>query len=352
MKYFLHIGAEKTGERFLQNFLSLNAGVFLKKGIAYANTIIDSQELKLLANASFNKNKSLPFFGKKDHSFPFKEEKGIVKKLQAYKDIFDNESILFSSEILQASKVEDLDSFRSHLRKTGIDEIKVILYIRDQIGVAPALFSSLVRSGATIDHIPFPQEIDHNNDRFKNAFDYRQLIERFSLVFGESNLIVRLFHPLTLKNKSILEDFTSVLKVEWSDNFLIPPLEKKAFSNLGLALLSRVNKKIPPDASLSRKKIRLDLIRSFEDLFIENGYSLSPELHQAYEEAYAESNEWVRKHFFPERDRLFPQRPLPEPVDLGFTDKELDNIANLLADIWLERERDLLQQASLNDQKA
>jgi hypothetical protein len=83
------------------------------------------------------------------------------------------------------------------------------------------------------------------------------------------------------------------------------------------------------------------LLSSFDDLFTNENYNLSPNLHHFYEEAFAESNEWVRQKFFPERELLFPKRPLPKAFDHGFTEQELDNIANLLADLWLEQEQGL-----------
>lgn len=342
MQCFVHIGIDKTAVAHLQDFLSLNSDQLVHEKIIYLNNFFEPKDLLLLASSDAG------------HEGCNIDKIAVITKFTQYIAAFgDNDFLLSSSDFQSEIKdIPSLEALRESLKSIGFNQIKIIIYLRDQIGLVSALFSSLVRQGACISSIPFPNESTLYCDYFNNLCDHRSTVERFALAFGKENLIVRLFHNSSLKNHSILEDFLDIFQLAWDENFVLPKSDPKALSNFGPELLGRINQRIPANQALARIKLRKSLLASFNHLFTSQAYVLNPDLQQAYVTTFTESNEWVREHFFPERDRLFPQRPLPEPVDLGFTDKELDNIANLLSDIWLERERDLLQQASLNDQKA
>ncbi|TXH68671.1 MAG: hypothetical protein E6Q83_13215 [Thiothrix sp.] len=252
-----------------------------------------------------------------------------------------DQRFLLSSPYLQSEilEVHELHVLQASLAQIGFSQVKVIIYLRDQIGLASALFSQLVRQGAGISSLPFPEDSSSYGKYFKQICDHRSTLERFAAVFGEENLIVRLFHPQILKNKSVLEDFLDIFSLAWSEAFVIPKADTKAFAKPGPELLGRVNQKIPPSPSLARVKLRELIMESFEQLFTAQAYEFSSELFQAYLAAYAEPNEWVRKNFFPKRSQLFPSRAMPEKTTRDLSEQELDNIANMLADLWLEQEK-------------
>lgn len=323
MQCFVHVGIERTAVTQLQSFLALNTHILRNKKVVYLNNYFSAKDFLLLADGLSSGeliNKVKPLVNQsKDHLF------------------------LISSSDLHSefSGASELLVLRENLKQIGFTEIKIIIYLRDQVGLAPALFSYLARKGESIECIPFPSDNTGYATYFKNICDHRKAIERFASVFHAENLIVRLFHKDALKNKSTLEDFLDIFSIAWCDEFLTPASEPKALANPGPEILGRVNKKIPPSDDPARVSLRKLLIASFDELFTDQAYILSPELYQAYVEAYAESNEWVRQQFFPERSNLFPSRRLPEKIEHGLSGKQLDNIANMLADIWLENEKDL-----------
>jgi len=58
---------------------------------------------------------------------------------------------------------------------------------------------------------------------------------------------------------------------------------------------------------------------------------------QSFQAAFAESNEWVRKTFFPDRNQLFSPYRAPQPADGRLGEGELQQIADALSELWLSR---------------
>lgn len=323
MQCFVHVGIERTAVTQLQSFLALNIHILRNKKVIYLNSYFNTKNFLPLADSLSSGE--------------------LIKKIKQLVNQYKDHLFLISSSDLHSEFLGngELLILRENLRQIGFTEIKIVIYLRDQIGLAPALFSYLAKKGESIECIPFPSDNNRYGSYFKNSCDHRKAIERFASVFHAENLIVRLFHKDALKNRSTLEDFLDILSIVWCDEFLTPSSEPKALANPGPEILGRVNKKIPPSDDPARVSLRKLLIASFDELFTDQAYILSPELYKAYVDAYAESNEWVRQQFFPERSKLFPPRPLPEKIEQGLSEKQLDNIANMLADIWLENEKDL-----------
>jgi len=63
------------------------------------------------------------------------------------------------------------------------------------------------------------------------------------------------------------------------------------------------------------------------------------QLYHEYDIEFKESNEWVRKNWFPSRKYLFPQKEHPPESKLQIKDSDLDKIADLIASIWTEKSK-------------
>ena len=61
------------------------------------------------------------------------------------------------------------------------------------------------------------------------------------------------------------------------------------------------------------------------------------DLRRQYEDAFMEGNEWVRSEYFPDRKSLFESNQIPCVSDSGFQPSELDQIAQMISAIWLDK---------------
>ena len=61
-------------------------------------------------------------------------------------------------------------------------------------------------------------------------------------------------------------------------------------------------------------------------------------LYEQYDLKFHESNEWVRKKYFSDKQTLFPKTPYPKESKLNIPNRELDRMANLIANIWNDKQ--------------
>ncbi|MFZ1386159.1 MAG: hypothetical protein WBP46_01455 [Thiolinea sp.] len=351
MHCYLHIGTEKTGTTLIQDFLHLNAEKLESLGFGYLRSAgypnnmwavvaaydVDRRD-RWTANKKVNTDADLLHL-QSIITNGMREELA-SKKIKA---------LVVSSEHIQSrlTNYSELARLKDILEHLGVTSFSVILYIRDPAQAAASLYSTSIKSGSKKESPHFPQAANYNR-----ICNHKFTIELFSSVFGEERLEVRLFEKDFLLNRSVLDDFLSLLRLSNSSEFNQPKNENKALSTLGLELLRRINEHIPNLDERPRLALRREILSYWDKYFSDEKYILSNDLYLAYEQEFQESNEWVRSKFFPERSRLFRLRKRPNLDTSELNSTQLDKLANLLSDIWLERERDLLQQASLNDQKA
>lgn len=340
MHCYLHIGTEKTGTTLIQDFLHLNAEKLESLGLAYLRSAGYPNNLWLVVAAYELERRDRWTANKKVNTDAdmVQLQTNIVTDMREELATKQVKSLIISSEHIQArlTSYTELLRLKSILEGLGVTGFSVILYIRDPAQAAASLYSTSIKSGSKkkVPHLP-------KAPNYNLICNHKKTIELFSSVFGDFTLKIRLFDKEFLLNHSVLDDFLSLLNLDSADEFISPNAENKSLSKLGLDLLRRMNERIPNLDQRPRLLLRKKILAHFERYFSDEKYSLSEDIYQAYEEAFADSNEWVRQRFFPERDRLFPMRANPQSNDLGFTDKDLDSLANMLADIWLEQEKDL-----------
>ncbi|EDP2922585.1 hypothetical protein GJ223_09190, partial [Campylobacter jejuni] len=133
-------------------------------------------------------------------------------------------------------------------------------------------------------------------------------------------------------------------------------IDKKGFENIdnsnisldliGMELLSSLNK----FSSFYIYPRYYDLIPFFDKYFTSKNPELKfqppKEIYQSYIDYFEESNEWVRKEFFPHKERLFPKKDLnnyKENYELREMKPEYwDRIAKFIADIIKTKNENIL----------
>ncbi|WP_209018910.1 hypothetical protein [Campylobacter coli] len=112
----------------------------------------------------------------------------------------------------------------------------------------------------------------------------------------------------------LLKDFVHSIGLKWDNEFVIPPKQNESLDLIGVEILRRVNNLLPLFVNEDRNYLRGDLnyfiqkYFSSKDLFLK--FQPPKEIIQSYIDSFEESNEWVRKEFFPYKERLFPKQDL------------------------------------------
>ncbi len=349
MTAYVHIGTEKTGTTTIQEFLYINKSIIQKQNYFFAQSIgiknhwdlaflgysLNKKDSYILNNSLWN------FQAIKQH------KKNIFSKIKD--EVKFNHKIIFSSELLQSrlTRKREIVKLYTFLKKIGFTNIKVICYIRDANEMLRSLLSEAIK-WEEIDSFELKEEKEEyklgykkNLFHFHHICNHKQTLQWWGEVFGKENLIVRLFDKNEFYQGDLLKDFIHSIGLEWDDEFIIPPKQNESLDLLGIDLLRRINKFLPLFCNNARNIFRGDLhhfaIKHFTSKDSHLKFQPPKEVVQSYIDYFEESNEWVRKEFFPHKERLFPKKDLTNYKE-NYELKEMkpeywDKIAEFIADI-------------------
>ncbi|HEF9589851.1 TPA: hypothetical protein SBY31_001191 [Campylobacter coli] len=349
MTAYVHIGTEKTGTTSMQEFLYINKSIIQKQNYFFAQSIgiknhwdlaflgysLNKKDSYILNNSLWN------FQAIKQH------KKNIFSKIKD--EVKFNHKIIFSSELLQSrlTRKREIVKLYTFFKKIGFTNIKVICYIRDANEMLRSLLSEAIK-WEEIDSFELKEEKEEyklgykkNLFHFHHICNHKQTLQWWGEVFGKENLIVRLFDKNEFYQGDLLKDFIHSIGLEWDDEFIIPPKQNESLDLLGIDLLRRINKFLPLFCNNARNIFRGDLhhfaIKHFTSKDSHLKFQPPKEVVQSYIDYFEESNEWVRKEFFPHKERLFPKKDLTNYKE-NYELKEMkpeywDRIAEFIADI-------------------
>ncbi|ENO8738142.1 hypothetical protein ACCE47_001087 [Campylobacter coli] len=349
MTAYVHIGTEKTGTTSIQEFLYINKSIIQKQNYFFAQSIgiknhwdlaflgysLNKKDSYILNNSLWN------FQAIKQH------KKNIFSKIKD--EVKFNHKIIFSSELLQSrlTRKREIVKLYTFLKKIGFTNIKVICYIRDANEMLRSLLSEAIK-WEEIDSFELKEEKEEyklgykkNLFHFHHICNHKQTLQWWGEVFGKENLIVRLFDKNEFYQGDLLKDFIHSIGLEWDDEFIIPPKQNESLDLLGIDLLRRINKFLPLFCNNARNIFRGDLhhfaVKHFTSKDSHLKFQPPKEVVQSYIDYFEESNEWVRKEFFPHKERLFSKKDLTDYKE-NYELKEMkpeywDKIAEFIADI-------------------
>lgn len=332
----LHIGTEKTGTTTIQSFLAQNRAMLASAGILVP------------VSPGRHNHRLLP---------------GIANDDDILDDLF-RERALFEPEARRAAKARWWEAFRaevgaaglgrvlvssehlqSRLRRDGevarlrdllltlFDSVSIVVYLRRPIETAVSLYSTAVKCGGVPAGVPGP-----DNPYFRNVVHHAETLRRWGAAFGETALTVRLFSRGDFAQGDLLADFIAACDLPTLD-YARPAPENESLSALGVAVMREVNVALPllnPDGTVNRA--RDGLMPFFERHFAAGPRSLpGAATVAAYEAAFADSDDWVRRRFFPGRAQLFAPYspsgaagPAPDPAQVA-------GIAAAIVELWRRR---------------
>ncbi|EKD4541660.1 coiled-coil domain-containing protein [Campylobacter coli] len=349
MTAYVHIGTEKTGTTSIQEFLYINKSIIQKQNYFFAQSIgiknhwdlaflgysLNKKDSYILNNSLWN------FQAIKQH------KKNIFSKIKD--EVKFNHKIIFSSELLQSrlTRKREIVKLYTFFKKIGFTNIKVICYIRDANEMLRSLLSEAIK-WEEIDSFELKEEKEEyklgykkNLFHFHHICNHKQTLQWWGEIFGKENLIVRLFDNNEFYQGDLLKDFIHSIGLEWDDEFIIPPKQNESLDLLGIDLLRRINKFLPLFCNNARNIFRGDLhhfaVKHFTSKDSHLKFQPPKEVVQSYIDYFEESNEWVRKEFFPHKERLFSKKDLTDYKE-NYELKEMkpeywDKIAEFIADI-------------------
>lgn len=324
MKAFLHIGTVKTGTTSIQRFLQDNKNELKKHKFYYPQSILYKKEnpqhifLEHIAKQIYIKTKNNP-----NNFIKYLNSERIIRTLKQEIEKNKDKTFIFSSECISffldiEEKIKALKLFLNYL---GFDDIKIILYLRNQADLMVSLSSEDLKRGL----IKASYEIKPQEHEHIYTFDYDILCSRYSDIFGKENFIPRIFQKDDFFKEDLIKDFLHILGIKDYD-FIFPKNKNESLNLLGFEFLSIFNK---------YNNNMDDIPSSCSDVlcFYDKNLKFMPpkQSYEAYLKYFEDSNEKVRKKFFPDRERLFTKKDLStyqENYELKHINKEhIDKIA-------------------------
>ncbi|MFG5150616.1 hypothetical protein [Campylobacter lari] len=352
---YIHIGTAKTGTTSIQNFLFHNQKVLQKKGYFFPQSIGKKNHVHL--PGCVYSIKKMNGYRKVHHlqndNIFMDKQKEIINNLSKELSNMDCGNTIFSSESIHASlNYEELVRLKNTLYAMGFDKIKILVYFRDIGNMLNSLCSEDVKCGFIIDAY-FDNNSLSKKPFLMNMLNYKENVKLYSEIFGKENLIVRLFDKNEFYQGDLLKDFIHSIGLEWDDEFIIPPKQNESLDLLGIELFQRFNRLLPRYKTNSNNLLRGD-VRSFIEKHFNNTkerFFLPKEIIQSYIDYFEESNEWVRKEFFPHKERLFPEKDLSNYKE-NYELKEMkpeywDKIAEFIADIVKTKNQNIIDKTNI-----
>lgn len=224
---FLHIGTSKTGSTSLQSFLNINKKNLLENNYYFYSNDTSSNFASLAY--IFSDHESMSWINE-IYKLDTEQKKNIYKntakeKLLSTVNKYPNHNFIISSEHLFTmwDNEEGIKNLYSFLKKS-FDNIKIIVYLRDQLEYAISSTSTVINSSYLSEN-----KIDLSNfltslsspKNFKDLY-YNKSLEKFIKYFGISNVHIE-YYKKSNNSNNLSNPFMTYIGINDTSNFKIPP---------------------------------------------------------------------------------------------------------------------------------
>ncbi len=338
MTAYVHIGTVKTGSTSIQYLLNRNRSILAKQGFYYPQSMIflDRHRIIKMILEEYIQNSSNSKYTQISQCIKTEKYKILIQNLKKEINLNRDKKILFSDEGFSwwFSHKEKVKVVRKFFSEIGFTKIIIILYLREFQDFFISLSSQDIKDNGI-----FKTNLLAKENPNINSYDYSYICKNYSEVFGKENIIVRLFDKNEFYQGDLIKDFLNIINLKWDDNFMLPPRTNESLDLLGFELQRRLNLLnlggyISTDNKNSLLKFTEKYFHSKTQLL---KFQPKKDILQSYLDYLKESDEWVRKEFFPHKERLFPKKDLTnykENYELKEMKSEYwDKIAEFIADI-------------------
>lgn len=301
-RLLLHIGTEKTGTSSIQRFLLRNRPFLAAQGfhtpLCLADGAGNHSWLPLLAyddeRVDDLTRRWLPA-GSDRRAVIAAQTRALGREIEAQPE----GTWILSSEHLQSRLTSEREIVRlRQVLEPLFASITLVLYLRQPIATAVSLWSTAVQCGHPWMELPLP-----STPYCHNLCDHRATIQRWQAGFPGSPLRVRLFQRTELEGGDSVHDFCATAGIRPQRHGRPERRRNTTLSHRGILLCATLNTLLPrPDDGRPSRLVSL-IARATAAL---PPYRPSAAEQAAYRLAFAESSEWVRREFFPQRQQLWP----------------------------------------------
>lgn len=312
MKLILHIGTEKTGSTTIQECLYRNQKKLAQRGYYFIQSTGEKNNREI-PSACMRDSFYDDFF----NSLGISTIEAKEQFRQSVKQRFSAEmeslppnihTVLVSSEHFHSRNQELIEIQNvADFFDPYFEEAEIVCYLRDQLSVAVSLYSTAIKNGSSQSLQEFLEKRNFKTEN--NYFNYYQMLQNWESKFPGSRIIVRLFDREQFLNGSLLDDFFSQIAPNlYSILDTDIRIENESLTHNGQALWRALNIVLPKsvDRRISEKRENCErtIYRNFRGM----GEQPSLEIIQKVSEAYAQSNELLRKKYFSECEVLFSKK--------------------------------------------
>jgi hypothetical protein len=335
---YLHIGTEKTGSTALQAVSGTNRGALIKHGIFYPKTPGERNHTKLTIFAADAPNaldlrrlaRMFPDTAYEDFKAQFAAELRAEIAATACPRIFLSNEHLSS----RLRRVEEVSRVAAIVRPLA-EAVKIVIYLRPQPELFLSTYSTSIKAGRT-QPLQAPKKDQHPR------YNYEKLLSLWAEVFGEENVIVRIYDRDTLVGRDVIKDFFSIMGYEPGPDIQIPTTLNTRLDHDALCFLLEFNKHVPPFREDSVNPDRGDISDALEARSKGAALAVPAAVLRALAKTYEESNARVARRFLGLSDgKLFPE--------VDYTDRPegealtVERAVEISAYLWQWKQRELLE---------
>ncbi|EJA9306123.1 hypothetical protein MUJ91_001283 [Campylobacter lari] len=309
MTAYVHIGTVKTGTTTIQKFLSNNKNILLEYRFKYsevfftnckhddlAKLIIQEEHLSLKREVISNIKNS-------EYKQQILKLKNEIDNNKDCKFLFSTEGIswLFSDE-------KFIQILQKLLYEIGFSKIYIVLYLRNTADLLASLSNQEIKNGHKEDNM-YSLKVSPDKYFRTHSYNNQWLCQNYSKVFGKENLIIKIFDKNEFYQGDLLKDFIHSIGLKWNKRFVIPLIQNESIDLLGIELMQRINNfGLGGFLGENSKSLRNFFMKFFRSKDCDIKFQPPKAIVQSYLDYFEESNEWVRKEFFPHKERLFPKK--------------------------------------------
>jgi hypothetical protein len=328
----------KTGTSSLQQWLR-HGETLHANGYHFSRAAGGRKHFRLVAFAEDDakRNERRAGFGVRSaaelKAFRARFEEALAAEVRKHPD----RTFIFSEEDCHADLSSPAEVQRLHdLLAAHFEEVRIVVYLRRQDRFAVSNYTTSLMFAATHETI-IPEEGES-----EPALDYFTALGRWADAFGKQSLTIRLYDEVMRKSGSIIADFADLLGFE-------APATRGRRINTSLQpshqeFLRQINLHWPRDPGKPRIGGRRELAFALFGLGAGPGRMPSRVQAKDYYDRFRDSNEALRREYFPDRATLFDEDFDDYPVeDPGVPCLDHETMFAIFARLWaqgsLERAR-------------
>jgi len=270
---FVHIGSEKTGTTSIQRYFGRNRDSLREQGFWYPRSCASPKAdvHRPLSDAALGDE--LGPHGELARAF----ETEFRQELQSgvHTAIFSSE--FFHSRVRSTEPAERLKEFLSRY----FDSIRIVFYARRQDHLAVSMHSTAVRSGKSA----ATRAIEIYERKQHHYFDHLGVANLWAGVFGDANLVCRIYERPRLANGDVIDDIAAIIGLPPDDNRRRVKANE-SLSYVCMNLLLRLKKSRHRDNDLLRRAI----LQTDRDLELPRLPFMTKREAQEFMARFAESN--------------------------------------------------------------